>query len=665
MNQEVSSTPPYVMELSLNVLEHLGINLYSNVPSVLSEVVANAWDADATRVTIHIEDAPFRIVIQDDGNGMTREEVNRRFLTVGYRKRDNEPGRTPKGRAPMGRKGIGKLSLFSIADLITVETVKNGEKSAFQMNLNDIRDAIKQEGNTEQKRPYQPEALDASTIDWVQGTRITLEQIRKRYTIRTPSALKKRLARRFSILGDEFQVFVNEDAVVPADRGYYEKIQFLWTYGDQTEVELMCSGISQVHVFDRTDALVGKDLSITGWLGTVAKSDDLRDEDGDNLNRIAIFFRGKLAQEDMLADFSERGVYASYLIGEIHAEDLDRDDQPDAATSSRQKIVEDDERYEALKKIIHDELKHIQNRWTELRSEEGAQKALEIPAVNKWMKGMPRELQPKAKAWLGKLNRMKTDDPQDQKKMIKHAVLAFEFYRANQTLERIEQITDESLDQVLRLFEDLDSLEYNLYGQIVQQRIAVIRTLQEKVDENAREKVIQEYIFDHLWLIDPAWERADASALMETRVETLFKEIDAELTDDERKGRIDIQYRKTAGAHVIIELKRPERKVKLSELIEQVEKYRSGLQKILDKMNISNEPIQIICLLGSQPKEYDNPGGPDRVANVLAQYNARVVLYDMLLSDAYKAYHDYLLQRKSIDHLTNIIREIDDYAPNG
>ena len=40
----------YKMSLSLNVLNHLGINLYSNIPAVLSEIVANSWDADAQRV---------------------------------------------------------------------------------------------------------------------------------------------------------------------------------------------------------------------------------------------------------------------------------------------------------------------------------------------------------------------------------------------------------------------------------------------------------------------------------------------------------------------------------------------------------------------------------------------------------------------------------------
>ena len=42
----------FTMSLSLNVLNHLGINLYSNIPAVLSEIVANSWDADATEVKI-------------------------------------------------------------------------------------------------------------------------------------------------------------------------------------------------------------------------------------------------------------------------------------------------------------------------------------------------------------------------------------------------------------------------------------------------------------------------------------------------------------------------------------------------------------------------------------------------------------------------------------
>ena len=54
----------FIMSLSLNVLNHLGINLYSNIPAVLSEIVANSWDADAKRVDITI--AEDQIIIEDD-----------------------------------------------------------------------------------------------------------------------------------------------------------------------------------------------------------------------------------------------------------------------------------------------------------------------------------------------------------------------------------------------------------------------------------------------------------------------------------------------------------------------------------------------------------------------------------------------------------------------
>nr|VFK19414.1 MAG: Histidine kinase-, DNA gyrase B-, and HSP90-like ATPase [Candidatus Kentron sp. LFY] len=85
----MANESPYRMTLSLNVLNHLGLNLYSNVPSVLSEVVANAWDADAENVRITIDPTAGneKIVIQDDGHGMTPEDVNSKYLLVGYQRR--------------------------------------------------------------------------------------------------------------------------------------------------------------------------------------------------------------------------------------------------------------------------------------------------------------------------------------------------------------------------------------------------------------------------------------------------------------------------------------------------------------------------------------------------------------------------------------------------
>ena len=52
----------YTMTINLNILDHLGVGLYSNIPAVLSEAVANAWDADAEHVKIDVDPAKKEIV---------------------------------------------------------------------------------------------------------------------------------------------------------------------------------------------------------------------------------------------------------------------------------------------------------------------------------------------------------------------------------------------------------------------------------------------------------------------------------------------------------------------------------------------------------------------------------------------------------------------------
>ena len=163
-------------------------------------------------------------------------------------------------------------------------------------------------------------------------------------------------------------MFVNGEAITTADRDYFSKLQFLWTYGDQTEVKRLCP--NAVHVTKRPECFGAVDSSVSGWIGTVKESRDLKEEQGgDNLNRLAIYVRGKLAQEDVLAQFSERGIYVSYVIGELRIDSFDLDDQPDVATSNRQQIVEDDERFQALQNFLQAELKKIKNNWTAWRNE--------------------------------------------------------------------------------------------------------------------------------------------------------------------------------------------------------------------------------------------------------------------------------------------------------
>ena len=69
-----------------------------------------------------------------------------------------------------------------------------------------------------------------------------------------------------------------------------------------------------------------------------------------------------MAQEDILDEFGQKEIYADYVIGELHCEQLDVDDQGDIATSSRQSLKQDDPRFEALREIVLSELRYISSK---------------------------------------------------------------------------------------------------------------------------------------------------------------------------------------------------------------------------------------------------------------------------------------------------------------
>ena len=113
-------------------IEHLGIKMYSQLPYALAELVANAYDAGAENVTIQLYDndpTNKSIVVIDDGDGMSYDEVNTNFLVIGRKRRDDDKSReNSKGRRITGKKGVGKLALFGIGKTIRIATTKKENK---------------------------------------------------------------------------------------------------------------------------------------------------------------------------------------------------------------------------------------------------------------------------------------------------------------------------------------------------------------------------------------------------------------------------------------------------------------------------------------------------------------------------------------------------------
>lgn len=644
------------MTVSLNVLRHLGLNLYSSTPAVLSEAVANGWDADATCVDITWDKAAKTITIVDDGHGMDYDEINDKFLYVGYERRADGTTKTASGRHVMGRKGIGKLSLFAIADRVEVHTVRvrDGritDRNALAMSTPKIKKAA------EAGKPYQPDALDpdASTADMETGTRIILAKLNRSVTKATEGNLRTRLARRFSIIGPKqnFSVKVDGTEVTPADRDYFPKVQFLWSIGSvgKTYADQAKNATKKKKLDGTVDG--DKGWKVAGWVGTVDEVKGLNEGD----NRIVLMAWGKLVQEDLLADIKEGGLFTKYLVGELRADFLDRDDMDDIATSDRQRLKQTDARYAALKTWVGENvLKTVGSNWRDWRNEGAVDEALVIPAVKEWWKTVTsQDDKAAAKKLFGKIGSVLKERESEKRELYAQTILAFEKLRAKRALSAIDALPDGAdVSQYQRVFGGQDEVEMVLYHQIAAGRVAVLERFA-NIAASEKEKVVQRYLYEHLWLMDPSWERPTASKVIEQIVDKRWKDKGAKLSPAEAKGRLDIRVVTTAGQHVIIELKKSSARPSWAVLYGQMLKYHQTLTKVLSaQLNVQNPPIRVVALVGKRPDDTSR----DMQDPALAAFNGSIITYDELIDEAQQSYRQYLEASTEASRLNEILSRI-------
>ena len=99
------------MKFDIGTIKHLGLQMYTTLPPVIGELVANSWDANATRVEItipeeQIDEQTSEIVICDNGMGMSDTDVRDKYLIIGRDRRDKE--KSDKTPLPLERKINGE-----------------------------------------------------------------------------------------------------------------------------------------------------------------------------------------------------------------------------------------------------------------------------------------------------------------------------------------------------------------------------------------------------------------------------------------------------------------------------------------------------------------------------------------------------------------------------
>ncbi|MEA2433891.1 MAG: hypothetical protein QOG54_1348 [Actinomycetota bacterium] len=118
----------------------LGRQQIAGIPTAISELFKNAHDAYATQVTAHYLEAEDLFVLRDDGIGMTPDEFEKGWLTLGTESKvggQRHPRAKGASRAILGEKGIGRLAISVIGPQVLVlsRAEQNGEGNSLVMSF--------------------------------------------------------------------------------------------------------------------------------------------------------------------------------------------------------------------------------------------------------------------------------------------------------------------------------------------------------------------------------------------------------------------------------------------------------------------------------------------------------------------------------------------------
>src|SRR6185436_15329649 len=111
-------------------VDMLGRQQIAGIPTAISELFKNAHDAYADRAEVDYYRNDRVFVLRDDGLGMTREEFEQRWLTIGTESKlvvETVLGLPPidpakKPRSILGEKGIGRLAIAAIGPQVLILT---------------------------------------------------------------------------------------------------------------------------------------------------------------------------------------------------------------------------------------------------------------------------------------------------------------------------------------------------------------------------------------------------------------------------------------------------------------------------------------------------------------------------------------------------------------
>lgn len=612
------------------VIDHLGIKMYQKPVDVISEFISNTWDADSEIADVIID--ANSIVIKDKGLGMTFEQCQKFFLTVG-RDRRKETGKEvteEKKRPVIGRKGIGKFAGFGIAKTIEIKTIAkaNGEATTFEMDIDEI---LKYDSIDKVSKPIKvTEYKDATKSNISKaGTTVTLKGINgKEIDIEN---FKEELSRRFLLpqMYNDFEIKVNGkslpesfasglDIVFPRDLTKEEKSKI----PELVSIDNKGWGIENFH---------GQVIQWRiGFYEDPIETEELRG--------IAIFVKGKMAQKpfvfDMVGGIS--GQYAiEYMTGQIRMDFIDEGTN-DLIATERQRINLQTPLGSKIKTWGIDRVKLLSSLWKKRRSEERL-KELEdkLLGVKDRLDNIPPTERKTIKSVLLKLASFERLGKKRFQDWCNTILTSWETGRLKDLITEISKARDLDEGKLLEILSEADVLTALNIAESIKTKIITIGELKQRVASKQLENKVRDYIYDHPWIIHPQWE----SFRKERSVDNIIKDAGLKhLKSHSYDGRVDLVL--SAGKSLLlVEFIRPTLEIDLDHL-DRINHYVLEIRNSIEKE--TGNPLRKLenaYLIGDSKK--DSELISKRIKQ-LEEEGILVMTWNTLIEQAIKQWKEYL-----------------------
>lgn len=570
-----------VLKFDPNTIEHLGISLYSKLPSVISELVSNSWDADADNVSIDFIDNELEkeIHYKDDGDGMTFEELNDKYLVIGRNRRlEITETESLKGRKFIGKKGLGKLSVFGICDVVEVISIKNGLKNHFKMDIIAIKNS--------KASSYSPELLvekDTPTGNNETGTTIKLKKIRRKSGFDLNN-LAVSLSKKFLIF-DMMNVKLASngevDCYVTNELKFSGlKEQFRWTFPD----------LKYDSNYEYWQLMKGN---------IITTETPIKDTE---MSGVYLTSRGKIVNTASFYGLRDNDQFHSYITGYLEVDFIDDFDE-DVISTDRHSLNWENDKTKELQFYIQQVIKTIGREWRNKRADLKRDTIRDVKELDiiEWQSSLPtyeRELSNKI---IAPILENANIDIEESSIIIGNVIDKFENKTYKDYASKIADISKpEEIPMLLKLMDDWKAIESKQYRDLAYSRIEVIKQFEEYINTDTKEvPTLHNFLKKFSWLLDPR--------ILEFRDEVTYSQLlkdhfpDAEL--DIKNRRIDFLCSNALGEILyVIEIKRSKFKVDKNAL-EQAYEYGAFLK---DRYSSHSGFSKVVCFVVGGEKSEDN-----------------------------------------------------------